>query len=305
MQLTLKNTGGSTRLDSWLKGFKDIDPSLLLEIDLTEKKFIAKGFPETHFIVKYSELTFAEAGYEIQELLNNENESCLTKAGKLIQKYAHEFTGDNRIKVGIYNIVGKLIDVLGLYTGAEYTLSVTFDACRNVKYVKEQTTMDQWQAERLTITSKSLTMNVTCSQLTEFFFFLKDGIWNNVVCNLDTPAVFATDPDTIANLHRIASLFGTDKQSDTIKFYTKNKDGKPALYAFDAKDRTYDYLVGFLADPEAQCTNAEVLVSRENFTKATRSLSGNISLTLSQVNGTRLLITSGDTRIIVASMQDA
>lgn len=306
MQLILKNTGSNNRLDNWLKGFKDVDPSLLLEIDLTEKKFVAKGFPETRVIVKCTELSFEEAGYELSELLNNEGESLLTKTKKLSSKVATEFTGDNRIKVGIYNIVGKLIEVINLYAGAEHTLTVSFDTCKNVKYVKASTTIEQWQAERMTFKSMSLIMNVNCSQLSEFFYFLRDDIFNNVVCNLDTPAEFVTTTETIANLHKISNLFTSDKQTDTIKFYTKMKDDHIALYALDNRENHYDYLVGFLKDPNAPITSgAEVTVGRENFIKATRGLTGEIGLTVSQVSGSRLLVTAGTTKIIVASMQNA
>lgn len=304
MQLVLKSTGADTCLDAWIKGFKDIDSSLLLEIDLTDRKFVAKGFPDTKDVVKYAELTFAEAGYELAELNNNEGESALTKAGQLIQKYRHEFTADNRIKVGVYHIIGKFIDVLGLYSGAEHSITISFDSSRNVKYVQDPNTREQWQAERLTLTSKTLTMNVNCSQLSEFFYFLPDNTYCNVVCNLDTPVTFTTSTATLANLHKISSLFNIDKQVDTIRFYIKQVAGGIALYAYDNRNHSYDYQVGYIADPEAAVSmETEVVVGRDNFIKATRALTGEINLTLSQVNKSRMLVTSGSTKIIVASME--
>ena len=74
MQLVFKNTGSNTKFVNWLKGFKDIVNVLLIEVDIPEQKFVAKSFPESRSIVKYDELSFADAGYEIEALTDSQED---------------------------------------------------------------------------------------------------------------------------------------------------------------------------------------------------------------------------------------
>ena len=113
-----------------------ISSTILIEVDLVENKFISKCFPESRAIVKYSEISFESAGYEVKDILDNDGNSILTNKNTLKAEYKKEFTGDNRIKVGIYNILNKVIDVALMYSdNIEHTLSVDFDLSTNVKYV--------------------------------------------------------------------------------------------------------------------------------------------------------------------------
>ena len=75
MELKFKQINNSTaNFVAWLKGFKDIQPNLLLEVDLVEKAFVAKCFPPEKSIVKYSRITFEDAGYELMFINDNDGD---------------------------------------------------------------------------------------------------------------------------------------------------------------------------------------------------------------------------------------
>lgn len=309
MQLVLKNNGNHANFITWLKGFKDINPTLLVEIDLTEQKFVAKGFPESRCIVKYSEISFESAGYEIVSLVDDDNNTCLTTKGKLSQKYAKEFTGDNRIKAGIYTILSKVIDALHIYTNTEYTLTIPFTNIRSVKYVQAANAIEQWQAQKMIMSSKTSEITVNCSQLSEFFRFLSDDLMLNTICAINKPLTFSVTPETISNLNSISQLFISDKSRNTIKLYIKDEGNDIySLYAHDETDKSYNYLLGYLngeINPESPIdVNTEVLILRENFMNATKALSDTINIAISQTDSTRVLLTSGTSKIVIASHQN-
>lgn len=302
MQLVLKNTGNITKFITWLKGFKDINPTLLMEIDLTDQKFVAKGFPDSRSIVKYSEISFENAGYEIEQLLDNDGNSLLTAKGALTAKYKTEFTKDNRIKAGIFGILVKVIDVMNMYAEVEHTMSFSFDTSENVKYVQAPNTMQQWQSEKWTLTSKTLSMTINCSQLSEFFRFLTDDLMLNTLCAMVEPMDFNVTPETISNLTRISQLFASDKTRNAIKFYPK-KDGETyALYAFDETDKSYDYLLGYTTS-NTVTEDASIAILRENFINATKALSDNMTISFSNSDSSRVIVTSGTSKIVIASYQ--
>lgn len=307
MQLTFKNTGSTIAFINWLKGFKDINTTILFEVDLTDKKFVAKCFPDERNIVKYSEIDFETAGYEISELLNTEGESLLTKTGKLTAKYANEFTGDSRIKIGIYEILNKLVEVANTYVDVEHTLTIHFDISKNVKYVQAPTAMEQWQSEEVVFTSKSLSMTVRCSQLTEFFRFLSDNVMLNNICNLKDSVNFSVTPETMSNLARISLLFNNDKQRTNVKLYAKKEDNTYALYAYDESSKSYDYLLGYMVGEdvnEVSWDDIVIFILRENLINATKAFNDTMTFGLSSTDKARIVVTSGKSKVVIASYQN-
>lgn len=303
MQLVLKSTGSNTAFTNWLKGFKDIVNVLLIEVDLDEKKFVAKSFPESRSIVKYDEISFENAGYELESLTNNEGKSLLTAKKALVAGAKGDMTNDNRIKVGLYNVLTKFIDVVTMYaSNVDHTLTIDFDECSNVKYVSSQEAVKQWQGEKLTLKSQSLSMTVKCSTLTEFFVFLKDETFNDVIAVIPDPINFTVTPETINNLNRVSLLFSSDKNRSTVKLYTKQENDKWALYAFDATNKSYDYLLTYVEDEN--CVETEIFVLRENFINATKSLDTDMTLTMSTVDPQRLLISTATSKTVVAAQQN-
>lgn len=305
MQLILKNTGVTIPFITWLKGFKDISSTILIEVDLVENKFISKCFPESRAIVKYSEISFESAGYEVKDILDNDGNSILTNKNTLKAEYKKEFTGDNRIKVGIYNILNKVIDVALMYSdNIEHTLSVDFDLSTNVKYVGADKGVKQYQAEKLIFDSKTLTYNINCSVLSEFFRFLTDDVFANI-SKLGGEISINVTPETISNLNRISQLFMSDKTRAAIKFYTKKTEdtGTWALYAYDETDKSYNYLLGYYADDQ-HVSDTSIVILRENFINATKAINTDMQIVISATALSRIVITTPDAQIIVASHQN-
>ena len=72
MELIFKNTGQTTGFSSWLKSFKEIQTSLLIECDLKESCFISKAFTTDHSVVKYGKISFDDAGFELLQIKDND-----------------------------------------------------------------------------------------------------------------------------------------------------------------------------------------------------------------------------------------
>ena len=303
MQLILKNIGPTTGLVSWLKGFKDINNTILVEVDLLEKKFITKCFTESRNIIKYSELSFENAGYVLDALTDNDNNSLLTKNKELSASYKNTFTGDDRIKIGLYDILTNIIDVAIMYAdNVEHTITITFDAANNVKYVGSDKAMQQYQSEKMIFSSKTLTMTINCTVLTEFFRFLDDTKFNNV-CKLGNEMSCVVTPETVSNLSRISQLFKSEKSRSAIKFYTLYEDGAWTLYALDENDGRYNYLLGYYADGQTVAEASEIVL-RENFITATKALNTEMQIVMSADKMVkRILILTPNCKIVVAAQQ--
>jgi hypothetical protein len=301
MQLILKSVGANSKFVSWLKGFKDIDNVLLIEVDIHDKKFVAKGFPETRSIVKYDEISFENAGYELESLIDNDEKSMLSVKKTLLAAYKNNFKDDDRIKVGLYNILNKFIDVESMYSSVEHVLSLQFDESNNVKYSGSNESVKQWQGEKLTLQSKSLSMTVKCSTLSDFFVFLKDATFTTI-STIDTPMHFTVTPETIANLNRVSLLFSSDKQRSNVKLYTKKVDDNWNLYAYDATNKSYDYLLS-IEDGSREYVETELFILRENFITAAKSLDTDMTLIMSEVDPQKLLIETSTSKTLVAAQQ--
>ena len=65
MEIQFQSTGENSGFENWLKGFKEISDSLLIEIDTASQQFVAKVFSNGRDVVKYGKLDFAEAGLEV------------------------------------------------------------------------------------------------------------------------------------------------------------------------------------------------------------------------------------------------
>ena len=106
MNLVFKNKGTTTGLSSWLKSFKEIQTSLLIECDLQEQCFISKGFTSDHTVVKYSKISFEDAGLEVLNIKDNEGVAYSLEEWNSKYKV--------RIKIGIFLILPRFISVIDL-----------------------------------------------------------------------------------------------------------------------------------------------------------------------------------------------
>lgn len=301
MELKFKQINNSTsNFVTWLKGFKEIQPSLLLEVDLVEKEFVAKCFPPEKSIVKYSRISFEDAGYELMFINDNDGNEITNWQ----ETHGNAFPSANRVKVGIYNILSKFIDVFATFSESEHTMSIKFDVSNNVRYIQDSKNVyTEYQAEQITLHSISLTMNIRCSVISEYFYRCDDDTFMKIVCFIKESVVFELSSETISNLIKISSVFTIDKSRDSIKFYSKQaENGNWALYAYDETNNAYDYLLGYYLEGNA-CETSTVIF-RENFLNATKGLNGNIKITLDTQNSSRMLIDSGSSKIVVAAVQN-
>ena len=215
MQLKFKSIGTTGNYVQWLKGFKDILPSVIVEVDLETQEFIAKCFPLEKYIVKYSKLSFEDAGLELSEIIDNNGDTIDW------DNYTEKIS--NRVKVGIYEILGKVIDVENMFSATDHEMLINFDICNNVMYIGSKAAEKEYQATNITLKSMSLTMVIPCSQLSEVFSKCDDETFLNRVCNIGSPSVYEVSIDTINNLSKISSVF-IGKSRDVIKFYSKEED---------------------------------------------------------------------------------
>ena len=52
---------------AWLKKFASIENSLLIEVDEKHKCFVAKSYNEEKSVVKYSQISFVDAGFSLKK----------------------------------------------------------------------------------------------------------------------------------------------------------------------------------------------------------------------------------------------
>ena len=280
MELIFKNTGQITGFSGWLKSFKEIQNSLLIECDLKESCFISKGFTTDHSVVKYGKISFKDAGFELMKIKDNEkNEYTLDEWNK---------SYDIRIKIGIFMILPKFIQVIDTFSDTDFKLNIDFDVYKNGNE-------DEFHATSINFKSKSLKMKVKDCNISEFEQLSDDLFFNKI--NVITDAMsFEISMDAIKNLMSISSVFLTDAKRDIIKFYTKvdEETDNWAIYAYDQTNESYDYLLGFLKSGSGQENN--LAVYRNSFLTSV-NLKGNdehIILSLSSKDRIKLRIESVD-----------
>lgn len=291
MELKLKSIGSTNGFVTWLKGFKDINGSLLVEIDLDSNEFIAKSFPQDKSVVKYAKISFEDAGYEFTHIQND---------GEDFDWAQHEQTNDGRVKLGIYNVLGKFIDVVSMFDGTEHDMVVNFDICKDVLYWGAKKAEKEYQATTTVFKSKSLTMTVKNSQISEFFQKCDDETFLTRVCNIGSPSTYEVNTMVLGNLSKIASVFAADKSRDLIKFYSKEVDGQLGLYAYDETNGSFDYLLGYYVDGEQGATATTIF--KENFMNATKGLTAEtLEITLDTAGASRILVDAGNSKVVIAA----
>lgn len=280
MELIFKNTGTTNGFSNWLKSFKDIQSSLLIECDLATQEFISKGFTGDHTVVKYGKVSFANAGFEVVTIKDNDDNNYTID----------EWIANNteRIKIGIFLILPKFIQVVETFSETDYKLSVIFDVYKNGS-------TDEYHSKSLNFKSKSLKMKVKDCNISEFEQ-VSDELFFNRINLMEDAMSFEITLDAIKNLTSISSVFITDAKRDIIKFYTKIDEdtNKYALYAYDQSNESYDYLLGYLKSGSG--VDASLAVYRNNFLNAvnTKLNNNNIIISISNKTNNKLRVEAID-----------
>lgn len=239
----------------WLKSFKDVNTSLLIEVDVQNECFVAKTHTPEKTVVKFGTIPFSTAGFEVQELLGARNKKLET------EEWVSE-NPDARIKLGISLQLAKFIEVVDLFAGAnEFTAEIEFPEAKgdpNTDLV----------AQKIQFKSSALVMTVAGSVLSEFVY-ISDAQFKNAIAKINNAMKFELNRDVRLSLQKISSIYSSDAKKDVIEFYTKEEDGNWVLYAYDRNNHSYDFKLGYLNE---DCTGSEVRVpvSRNNFITATK-----------------------------------
>lgn len=292
MEIQFQSTGENSGFENWLKGFKEISDSLLIEIDTASQQFVAKVFSNGRDVVKYGKLDFSDAGLEVTGVKD--------KSQKKIS--LEEWNAQNegkRIFFPILKTLKKFIEVVSLFKGSEnYKL--------NVKFTESDDTLLVSKAE---FKSLALTMNVGSSELTEFADIitkLTDDNFRNKVSAIPNPMTFTVIPDALKTLFVASNIYSNDPKKDILSFQTKKVGDAWALYAFDHSNGIYNYNLGFMNQECENPVETTLPIVRENLITAAKNDAERLVITLEGIEGAegkKVRIDSGSTFItIIASV---
>lgn len=286
MKLIFESKDSTQNFVKWLKAFKEIDNSLLIEVDLTQKLFIAKVTTQDQALVRYSQISFENAGFIANENIidNDEKEVSI-----------ENFT--SRINVGIFLTLDKFINRLSVVADAEYTMTIEFD--ENIISSSKTT----WDATNIHIESKTLALENKTANISEFVY-ISDDIFNNKIYVVPTtPYHTKVDANTIKTLLSISALYSIDETKDVIQF-TVVKDeetDKYKLVAIDGVNQQYKYALGFIENEDDKIKDFSLSVFRHKFIMATKGINTTLDISMA-IDATRVLIDTedGDYKTVVA-----
>lgn len=174
---------------AWLKKFSSIEHSLLIEVNEAEKSFTAKSYNGDKSIVKYSVLSFADAGLTLNK----------------------ESATPRFVKVGIYNIT-RVIKSLDHFMSGEFSFSIQYD---EVLEGEEKT----HAGLALLLKSASLKMKIGCASL-GVFKYIPDDLFKTKIATTQAITVFDLPDVTI---EKVNSLCDLDKEYQFLEFLTRDK----------------------------------------------------------------------------------
>lgn len=210
----------------WLKRFISIENSLLLEIDMNLKQFIAKVYNEERSVVKLSQIKFDEAGFDL-------------KSGK----------DTKRVKIGIFN-VPRLIKIIEQFNETDFSLIVDYQ-----EIVGADVATEQYAGEELVFKNKNLKVNVKCTSLS-IFKYISDELFNTSIANINVLGKFILSKTNIEKINMLANLDNEDK---FIEFkFADNKilvSGKTFEYILEEKDKLKDTSITIF---KAQYANIDI-----------------------------------------------
>jgi len=174
---------------AWLKKFSSIEHSLLIEVDEENKCFTAKSYNEEKSVVKYSKISFEDAGFTLKK----------------------ESKNPQFIKVGIYNIP-RVIKSLDHFLSGEFSFSVQYEEVidgenKNLAGIA------------LLIKSPLLKVKIECTSL-NIFKYISDEMFKDRIAQVDAITKFDLPNVTI---EKINSLCDLDKEYKFLEFLTRDE----------------------------------------------------------------------------------
>lgn len=286
-KVIFKKTGSIANFVEWVERFKGeiSKDSLIIEIDSVSKMFVSKTFSGDKSLVRYSRISFADAGLELDE-----------------SKFNADVFGGKRVLVGIFVILPKFIEVLKTFETAEkFTLEIETTES-DVKEIGKQ-----WCATSITLKTtkpKKLTMKIPGSSLNAVEMTpLSDETFDTKVWVAPNPISIKVSGDELKNLVSISEIFlHAEKLKNLIEFYTTtNEDGARVLMARDPSQGTYDRELGIIEDTSTMEKDISISIYRERFLLAVKNAFDETTISISTSNANRVLIQlgEGDTKTII------
>lgn len=284
MEIIFESTGSTAGLENWLSSFKQINDSLLIEVDTNNEQFVAKTHTTDKTIVKYGKLSFESAGLKVASVTGSDKK----KVG--LEEW-NEVNNSVRIKVGIFQVIDKFIKVVNRFSGTDgHKIIIKF---AGADYV----------AQSVAFKSAALDMMVTCADIDEFVYISDDKFLNGIAA-IDNPMSFEVNLDINKSLLDISSIFSADAKKDIVDFSTVKSGNDWILHAVDRNGQSYDYKIAYLSEA-SNPVEITVPVIRNNYILATKGDTANSVITLPGIEGGgKIKIASGDNFItIIASVR--
>lgn len=288
MEIQFQSTGATAAFESWLKCFKDISESLLLEIDINEQQFVAKSYTADKTIVKYGTAAFSDMGLEV---------SCVKdKTNKKLTLDEWKGTGETRrVLFPLLMTLDKFVKLVGIYKGTD-----------NYKFnVKFSESDDKLLVSKAELKSLTLTTMIQGSEITEFKV-ITDDQFNNHIASIPNPIAFDVSTDALKNLQNVASVYSNDPKKDILEFKVCKDAEAWTLYAYDHNTGSYNQKMAYLnADAETPVETTLPIV-RNNLILATKNDTDNAHVTVpgnADGPGDKIRIDSGTFTTIIASVR--
>ena len=276
--ITFQNSGPIDKLVEWLERFKGeiSKDSLIIEVDPKAQLFISKTYSDDKSLVRYSQISFAEANLEI--------------------KKQSEESGQ-RILIGIYMILPKFIDAIKTFaTSDSFTFSVDYD-------IQTVAGAEKWCAITINLKSKSLKMKIPGSSIGAVEMNpLSDETFMKRVWVAPDPVSATVSAELLKNLVAISKIFASsEKKKNLMEFYTKQLDDGTYMFVKDPDQETYDYQLCKIDDGSSESPVA-LPIYREKLLLSVDNAFDETKFIISTSTPNRLLIElkGGNTKTIIA-----
>lgn len=283
MDIIFETNGSTAPFKQWLEAFKEIDESLLIEIDLADDMFVAKSFTPDRTIVKYGKITFEQCNMSVINMLDDE--------GHIISVSEWLANNSGRVYVGFLHTLGNFIKAVSLYSTEDvHKIIVRFSTVEGGLF----------QANKVEFKSIKLSMVSPCFKLSEFNMKMaNDDVFFNNVAAIQNPISFKVKSSDNSCLIRASEINTKDPKKEIVNFEVNDNEGQLALYARDVTSSTYNQCMSteVVAGGEESNISAQSPVTRANYIiaiKGDNSEASVITLSKDSVQNGRMKIETGD-----------
>lgn len=237
-------TLGNTRaLIDWLSQFIAIDNSLVIEIDPTNQKILAKSATTDMSFASYSSMSFEDAS--------------LTFIGSQF-----ELESNSRFKLGILLSLDKFMNILSPFAkNIKSTDEISGD--KNLTKLTLNVLSPEnkeingdciyYDVANLTLKNSNLKMGFTFAE-SQHFVFISDTLFFDTIYKLEDPLLCDVANDALKESIDIDNIYNSDAKKDRIEFSFENDDvtGHTKIVTSDAQHNyqmglaSYEYKVNQL-----------------------------------------------------------